>query len=94
MFLVTLFPIDWKYKSSDKKGRTILDCVESNNLTQLVDFPTHTGGNLLDVTITDKPALVHNIYNGGNIGNSDHAIICIELFLNQVKTNYTGNYKL
>ena len=73
--------IDWESGSSDLKGRKVLECVDSNGLYQLVNFPTHTAGNILDVVITDDHNLVHNVRAGGNIGNSDHTSLIIDLFL-------------
>ena len=43
--------------------------------TQIVDFPTHVKGNLLDVVYTDIPGSVVLCEDKGNLSNSDHSII-------------------
>lgn len=71
--------IDYNNSTSDRKGRAMLECVESKFLSQLIDFPTHTAGNTLDVAFTDLSDSVFNVEDLGNLGNSDHSIIKIEL---------------
>ena len=55
------------------------NAAENKFLEQIVDFPTHNKGGLLDVVYTDIPESVFNCENIGNLGNSDHAIIKIEI---------------
>ena len=73
--------IDWVSGTSDRKGRNVLECINSNCMSQLIDFPTHESRNILDVVITDRTELVFDVNNVGNIGNSDHAAINIELLI-------------
>ena len=46
---------------------------------QLVNFPTHTKGNCLDLILTNAPEKVSNICEVGRLGKSDHVIIQFEL---------------
>ena len=73
--------IEWNQGLSDSKGRSVLECTDNNGQTQLITFPTHIGGNILDVVLTDRPELCYDIYSAGNIGNSDHVVICLELLV-------------
>ena len=71
--------IDWnKYKCPVRYDR-FLDTLSSKNLSQLVNFTTHNKGNILDLALTNSPECVLNIENIGNLGNSDHCIISIDI---------------
>ena len=71
--------IDYEHSISDKKGKALLECVERNFLSQSVDFPTHVKGSTLDVVFTDIPESIFNVQDLGNLGNSDHSIIKLEI---------------
>jgi hypothetical protein len=45
--------INWKEGTADGQGRRLLDVMEAANMTQLVEFPTHRIGNILDLVITN-----------------------------------------
>jgi hypothetical protein len=67
--------INWKEGTADSHGRRLLDVMEATNMIQLVEFPTHKKGNILDLVITncqDKCKLVRDI---GFLGASDHCMI-------------------
>jgi len=77
------FPsIDWKYETSNKKCSQFLQCVKDNLFEQLIDFSTHTGGNTLDLLLSNQPDKLLNIESLGNLANSDHAIIMVEMTFN------------
>lgn len=77
------FPgIRWQENTSDKKGETFFDTVINSELNQLIDFPTHIKGNILDLVLTDVPDKILSIESLGNLGNSDHSILSIELLFN------------
>ena len=67
--------------SSDKKSRPVVEAASDGFLCDLVDFPTHLRGNRLDNALADVEVKnnVYNVENIGNLANSDHAIIKIEL---------------
>ena len=44
-----------------------------------IDFSTHVGGNTLDLCLTNKPENVINTSSLGNLGNSDHTIIQLDV---------------
>ena len=53
-----------------------------NGFEQLVDFPTHVRGNILDLVITNRPENIINIEPIGNLATSDHSILSIDLVVN------------
>ena len=75
------FPkINWSLEvGSDQKSRNFLDIIDETQLTQLVDFPTHVKGNILDLVLTNVPEKILNIDCLGNLGNSDHSIISVDI---------------
>ena len=54
------------------------------DLAQLVDFPTHVKGNILDLIITNCPDKIISITDEGRIGKSDHCIIKLEMRVNMI----------
>ena len=74
------FPsIDWRTFQCDAKSRPFVDTVTENDFIQLVDFPTHIRGNILDLAVTNCPDRILNVEDVGNIGNSDHSAIMVEV---------------
>ncbi len=71
--------IDWEHLTSDSRGRPILEACTQGGLEQLVTFPTHIRGNVLDLVLTDVPEKVRSVTAAGRLGRSDHEIIMIEL---------------
>ena len=71
--------VDWKLLSSSNKHKTFLDTVIDKAFYQLVDFPTHNKGNILDLVFTNCPDRIANIENIGNLANSDHCILSIDI---------------
>lgn len=72
--------IDWKLEQgNDVKSVNFLDAMDEADLTQLVDFPTHNRGNILDLVLTNIPEKILNIDCIGNLGNSDHSILSVDV---------------
>ena len=72
------FPgINWTNQSSVKKSQEFLDETIFAGLHQIVDFPTHIKGNILDLVITDNPDNIVNITDLGRLGKSDHSMLSI-----------------
>jgi hypothetical protein len=57
------------------RSQAILDTLEAKQMQQLVHFPTHVKGNILDLIITNSSDRVINVEEGGRLGRSDHFII-------------------
>ena len=83
----------FKTGTSDAKGRPIVDAISIRSLVSLIDFPTHVRGNILDAALIDIEtyASVFNVENLGNLGNSDHALIKIDL---EVRPNFNDSKQL
>ena len=66
---------------SDFKSRPVATAAADRFLCDLVTFPTHIRGNILDNALADIDVknCVYNVENLGNLSNSDHAVIKIEL---------------
>jgi hypothetical protein len=45
--------IVWREEQADAKGRELLETIIEEGLQQLVSFPTHIKGNMLDLVITN-----------------------------------------
>ncbi|XP_074451776.1 uncharacterized protein LOC141746694 [Larus michahellis] len=56
------------------QSRRLLQCVDDNFLTQVVQEATRRGA-LLDLVLTNTEGLVEDIKVGGNLGCSDHEMI-------------------
>jgi hypothetical protein len=69
--------IDWVEEKIDAKGRELLETVTEEGLQQMVSFPTHTKGNILDLVITNCAERVIDIEDMGRLGRSDHCMICV-----------------
>ena len=77
------FPmINWDELTSDRSCENFLQCTMDNNFEQLVTFPTHVRGNVLDLIFTNRPENIINIESLGNLSNSDHSILSIDVIFN------------
>ena len=82
--------IDWNNYSAPNKYTNILNICLEKGFEQLVDFPTHDKGNILDLVLTNSPHLIQNINDCGKIGSSDHCLISIEILSSYKETNNTS----
>jgi endonuclease/exonuclease/phosphatase family metal-dependent hydrolase len=72
--------IDWKNEQArDAKGKLLLETAVEEGLQQLVDFPTHTKGNTLDLLLTNCPDKVIKVSDSGRLGRSDHCMLKVVL---------------
>ena len=71
--------IDWTEYTGPRKYQTFLDTCQEFSLEQMVDFPTHKKGNMLDLVLTNNPDIVILTEDCGRLGTSDHSMIYIEL---------------
>ena len=63
----------------DAKCRRVHEAINNAFLQNCVDFPTHARGNKLDLALHNIPEAIVNVEDCGNLGNSDHSIIKLEL---------------
>jgi Endonuclease-reverse transcriptase len=71
--------IRWQDENSGPKGRKILMKSLECQMEQLINFSTHSGGNILDLVLTNCADRVQNVSDAGKLGNSDHCIVMVEV---------------
>jgi hypothetical protein len=72
--------IQWETgQARGKVDEELLEAIQAAGLDQLIDFPTHTRGNILDLILTNIPDRIHNIEDKGRLGRSDHCVISFEV---------------
>ena len=72
--------IDWsRNHATGARGRELLTVVQEEYLEQLVLFPTHNKGNILDLLMTNMASSIISVNDNGKLGRSDHCIIATEL---------------
>lgn len=67
--------INWETETADARGRELLKTAREESFSQLVSFPTHTKGNILDLVLTNSPERIVSVDDIGRLGRSDHVII-------------------
>ena len=73
------FPsIDWGSSSGVGESQSLVDLSLDKFWNQLVAFPTHKNGNILDLVFAES-GLVADVHNDGQLGSSDHCILLIEI---------------
>ncbi|XP_074436717.1 interferon gamma receptor 1 isoform X2 [Larus michahellis] len=68
---------DFSWKNSMvscRQSRTLVECMEGNNLSQVIDNPIR-GAVILDLMVTNVSELIGDINIGGSLGCSDHALV-------------------
>jgi endonuclease/exonuclease/phosphatase family metal-dependent hydrolase len=74
--------IDWENtQARDVRGRELLETATEKGLQQLVNFPTHTKGNTLDLLLTNCPDKILGVTDAGRIGRSDHCLLRVVMDL-------------
>ena len=74
------FPsINWINATSNRASEPFLQCTVENGFEQMVDFPTHIRGNVLDLVLSNCPETILNVEPIGNLSNSDHSIISTDV---------------
>ena len=59
---------------SCRQSRRLLECIEDNYLSQVIDSPTR-GGAILDLLVTNASELISDVKIGGSLGCSGHALV-------------------
>ena len=70
--------IDWEAGTAYARGRGLLEAAAEAGAEQMVTFPTHVKGNVLDLVITNCPGSILSISDAGRLGKSDHCCLLIE----------------
>ncbi|KAK4827189.1 hypothetical protein QYF61_015151 [Mycteria americana] len=60
--------------ASSRQSRKLLQCIEDNFLTQVIDTCTR-GDAILDLMVTNASELISDVKIGGSLGCSDHALV-------------------
>ena len=76
---INLPHIDWTTGQADSKGRRLYEVVMEENVEQLVRFPTHDKGNILDLVLTNMASNIISVMEDGKLGKSDHCVIITEV---------------
>ena len=71
--------INWEANTAPTKFRSFLEATQNKSMCQLVTFPTHVRGNILDVVLTDVSEKIMSLEPIGFIGGSDHTAISIDI---------------
>jgi len=78
--------IQWETETADSRGKALLHTVMGEDLSQMVSFPTHIKGNILDLLITNCADRIVDISDAGRLGRSDHCILTIEIECSKEQT--------
>jgi hypothetical protein len=87
--------IDWERGEARGKAEEFYEAVKDKAMEQLIDFPTHIKGNILDLVITNIPERIEEISEAGRLGKSDHSILLINVQYGQkaVRTRPTPDWR-
>ena len=67
--------ICWKSSTAScRQCRRLLECIEDNFLSQVIDSPT-TGDAILDLLVTNTSELIGDVKIGGSLGCSDYVLV-------------------
>ena len=83
--------VDWSTGEANGEDDIVMQEVQENNFSQMVDFKTHIKGGCLDLVITNMPEKVSNVSEAGRLGKSDHVIIQFDL---EISSRGGGEKKL
>jgi len=71
--------ICWKSSTAScRQSRRLLECIEDNLLSQVIDSPS-TVGWTLDLLVTNTRELISDVKTGGSLGSSDHTLVELAL---------------
>ncbi|KAK4826158.1 hypothetical protein QYF61_005731 [Mycteria americana] len=66
--------ICWKNTASYRQSRTLLECIEDNFSSQVIDTTTQ-GDAIPGLMVTAASELIGDVKIGGSLGCSDHALV-------------------
>jgi len=73
--------IDWANGQAPNRLNNIIDVCSDKFFNQLVEFPTHLKGNVLDLILTNTPGRVAEIREEGRLSRSDHIMIAANIMV-------------
>jgi len=83
--------IDWEQeKAKDARGRELLEAAMEAGMQQLVNFPTHVKGNILDLLLTNCSDKVLEVSDQGRLGKSDHCLLKLVIDMHPDHPNNKG----
>jgi len=71
--------VNWSTGESSLRARDLVEAVEDSLMAQMVDFPTHTKGNCLDLILTNMPERISEVCDVGRLGSSDHIMLGVKV---------------
>ena len=81
--------VEWLGSSlTDRHGVAALDFCSLAGLQQLVNSPTHAGGNRLDLVMTDVPDVI-DVSVSAPLGSSDHCFLSVCARVHQIVHDHT-----
>ncbi len=66
-------------RAREAKGGELLETAVEEGLDQLVTFPTHTKGNILDLLLTNCSDKILDVSDVGRLGRCDHCMIKVDI---------------
>ena len=78
---INLPHIDWQSGKTDSRGASFYNAVVEQELEQLVSFPTHNKGNILDLLVTNMCNNIISVSGEPPIGRSDHCVLLAEVLM-------------
>jgi Endonuclease-reverse transcriptase len=76
--------VDWSNGLCRSNERQVVEAVNEKLMVQMVDFATHTEGNILDLVVTNMPERILDVREEGRLGKSDHSILVVEISVGKV----------
>ena len=86
---------NWGGGAASGGNEGFVQALQDHYFEQLMDFPTHTKGNCLDLIVTNVPGTsrISNISQEGRLGKSDHGIICFDLLVDKKDFKESRNWR-
>jgi len=71
--------VDWEEGDCGNLEKDLVAALDKGMFEQLVSFPTHLKGNILDVVLSNNPEKVSEVTDQGRVGRSDHVMLQVEV---------------
>ncbi len=77
--------VDWEMGETTRRSRDLVEALDNQLLVQMVDFPTHIKGKVLDLFLTNIPERVIEITDNGRLVSSDHVMLMVSIQVGKVQ---------